>query len=130
MSKKSQVWLISQQSTLGNVKAEIKKELLFEYMPNNGEPLFLPIGHVIYHEDSFSYEDYDDYQVQRNIVPYPVYTVKQISKLEGELLTLADTSFTDREQREAFKSILRRTLWGFNKIQERKLQEMFIEENE
>lgn len=34
-----------------------------------------------------------------------------IQSLEGRLLTLADATFTDPQQRKAFKDILRRTIW-------------------
>lgn len=34
-----------------------------------------------------------------------------IRNLEGKLLTIVDASFQDREQRRAFKSLVRRTIW-------------------
>lgn len=34
-----------------------------------------------------------------------------ISMLEGILLTIADASFQDQEQRRAFKDILRQNIW-------------------
>lgn len=48
---------------------------------NGGQPLFARLG-------------YDD-----------------LRTLEGRLLTLADASFPDPQQRKAFKDILRRTIW-------------------
>lgn len=42
---------------------------------------------------------------------YGMITHMDIQNLEGKLLTIADASFQDKEQRKAVKDILRRTLW-------------------
>lgn len=42
---------------------------------------------------------------------YPVLDSDLIKKLEGRLLTLCDATFTNKEQRESFKSIVRDNIW-------------------
>jgi hypothetical protein len=44
---------------------------------------------------------------------YPVLFGESLSKLEGKLLTLCDLTFSDLQQREAFKSLVRENLWSF-----------------
>lgn len=43
---------------------------------------------------------------------YPIVHTDQLSHLEGKLLTLCDATFTNKDQREAFKSVIREILWG------------------
>jgi hypothetical protein len=42
---------------------------------------------------------------------YPAINAESFSKLEGKLLTLCDATFTNKEQRESFKSIVKDNLW-------------------
>jgi len=122
----SKVWLVSQESVLGNgVNAKVSKQKLFEYEP--GKPILLPIGYVIEHPEGkgSSYEDVGSYLIDRNLVPRPVVSGVEISHLEGELLTIIDASFADKAQCEAMKSLVRKTLWTFNQRAERKVEEIF-----
>lgn len=43
---------------------------------------------------------------------YPALLSGEHRMLEGKLLTLCDMTFTNKEQREAFKSVIRETLWN------------------
>ena len=38
-------------------------------------------------------------------------TSEELSRLEGELLTIIDAATEDKERREALKSLIRNTLW-------------------
>jgi hypothetical protein len=51
---------------------------------------------------------------------YPALLEEDFRHLEGTLLTVCDATFTNKEQREAFKKIVTNALWGYfhNKIQE------------
>ena len=42
-----------------------------------------------------------------------IITVSEFSNLEGRLLTHADASFPDQQQREAVKDLVRQTLWNW-----------------
>lgn len=42
---------------------------------------------------------------------YPVMDIEMIKNLEGKLLTLCDATFTNKEQRESFKSIVKDNIW-------------------
>lgn len=42
---------------------------------------------------------------------YPMLQGDDISHLEGQLLTLCDATFTNKEQREAFKGMVKNILW-------------------
>lgn len=44
---------------------------------------------------------------------YPMIHSDEFSKLEGRLLTLCDATFTNKEQKTAFKSMVSQTLWNF-----------------
>ena len=41
--------------------------------------------------------------------------MNEISNLVGKLLTIADASFQDEQQREAVKSLIKRTVWKWGK---------------
>jgi hypothetical protein len=47
-----------------------------------------------------------------------VTTIKDLDSLTGQILTLCDAMFTDKEQKDALKSILRKTIheWHDDKI--------------
>ena len=44
---------------------------------------------------------------------YPVLNDEDFRHLEGKLLTLCDATFTNKEQREAFKRMVSSSLWGY-----------------
>lgn len=76
-----------------------------------------PIGFVVYDEVEISKSEEADADLA---IPasgmngiYPIMLGDRFSHLEGKLLTLADMTFTNKEQREAFKSVTRQTLWDF-----------------
>lgn len=127
MEKQSQVWLVSQEQHLSNqMNGEIKKELLFEY--KSGERLVLPVGYVIQHPDGkgSSWEVFgDDFEKRTDLVMRPLVGGVEISHLEGELLTIVDASFADKDQCKAMKDLIRKTLWMWNKRNERKIEEIY-----
>lgn len=43
---------------------------------------------------------------------YPMLQANDIKHIEGQLLTLCDATFTNKEQREAFKNVVSNTLWN------------------
>lgn len=124
---KSKVWLIQ-----CNNKGQVKTTHLYDYDPHDAAPDdWYGIEGILYQHSGEPnvYESYDDvFSVGHNTVGYKMYTSRDISNLEGKLLTLADASFTDENQRKAFKSLLTQTLWRFNGDQEAKLREMFKSE--
>lgn len=128
-NKPSKVWLISQESDNFDRKMvrPVKRDLLFEYVP--GKQTSYPVGYIIEHnpdEDNHIWNEFSDgFSVPTNIVAYATYTGVDISHLEGQLLTIIDASFVDKQQCESIKSLVRNTLWQFNGNQERKVQEMF-----
>lgn len=44
---------------------------------------------------------------------YPALIEEDFRHLEGKLLTICDATFTNKEQREAFKKVVKNTLWGY-----------------
>lgn len=48
---------------------------------------------------------------------YAALYAEPFQQLEGKLLTLCDATFTNKEQRESFKSILKDNLWSMFKEQ-------------
>ena len=54
-------------------------------------------------------------------------TSKDLDSLTGQILTLCDAMFTDKEQKTALKNILRKTIheWHDNKIYRYKLEDSF-----
>jgi hypothetical protein len=87
-----------------------------------------PIGFVIYDEIEI-----DEKEADSDSVPggtglngsYPVMIGDRYSNLEGKLLTLADMTFTNKEQREAFKSVTRQTLWDFFSLEVNEMEQKF-----
>lgn len=130
--EKSKVWLVSLESdNLGQnaQRKKIKRDLLFEY--KSGETLIFPVGYVIEHPKDFTnvWEDYGDgFSRPTNIIANAIYSGVQISHLEGELLTLMDAAFPDKEQGKAIKDLVRQTLWKFNYNQEKKVKAIFESE--
>jgi hypothetical protein len=123
--RKSLVWLISLGNPLDGRYGKYNKQKVGEYTPGDDSYQF-PVGIVLEHSgEPHIFTDYEGFEVGKNIVARKLYDTKDISHLEGELLTLADASFTDKNQREAFKSLLKRTLWKFNGHQEEKVEEIF-----
>lgn len=130
--EKSKVWLVSLESDSLSQKErkKIKKDLLFEYKP--GEELILPVGYIIEHPRSYKHiwEDYGDgFSQPTNIVANAIYSGVQISHLEGELLTLMDAAFPDKEQGKAIKDLVSQTLWKFNYSQAKRVKAIFESED-
>lgn len=46
---------------------------------------------------------------------YALLQYDEIRRIEGQMLTIIDAAFTDREQREAVKSIVRSNIWDWAK---------------
>lgn len=44
---------------------------------------------------------------------YPALIEEHFRHLEGKLLTLCDATFTNKEQREAFKKLVSNSLWDY-----------------
>lgn len=126
-NEKSSVWLVSLESHLdSNKEGKYTKQKLFDY-PDDKSSILFPIGYVIKHPSDWdsSYKSYDGFSKRVNLISYPIYSGTTLSHLEGELLTIADSAFTDKQQREAFKSLIRTTLWKFNSYQEERVEEVF-----
>lgn len=137
MNKNSKVWLISQEAD--DLKERwnrpVRKELICEFANGNAitedssGPLYLPVGYVIEHQNKRGHvwREYDKgFAVEKNTVGYSVISGVEIGKLEGQLLTVIDASFSDKAQCESVKSLVRNTLWGFNKQHEEKIEAMFM----
>lgn len=136
MSKNSKLWLVSQEADdlSGKYNRPVTKTLITEFYDgravsdNSAGPIYFPVGYVIEHqgERGSSWREYDKgFAVQENVYSYPIISGTQISNLEGQLLTIIDTAFQDKEQRESVKSLVRNTLWSFNSKQEDKVKAMF-----
>lgn len=130
--KPSKVYLIRQEQSLNNGIEPVYKDFLFDC--ENGyrvdkdgtSPLALPVGYVIVHDNYGVHEMHgDNFEVVNNIVSRPIYAGVDISHLEGELLTIIDAAFADKQQRESIKSLIRNTVWQFNSRQEKKIQAMY-----
>jgi hypothetical protein len=128
--EKSQVWLVNLES-LGlekNRGRKYSKQLLSEYVPGqkHGAVLF-PVGYVLKHPagQSSIREDFGGFSKDIDTIPRAIYDNVDLSHLEGELLTVVDAAFTDRNQCEAIKSLVRNTIWRFNATQERRLLEIY-----
>ena len=68
----------------------------------------------------FQVEDFVEGQDNDDSIPYsglngsyPTLKDDDFKHLEGKILTLCDATFTNKEQREAFKRIVSSTLWGY-----------------
>lgn len=126
---KSKIWLVNLESSGLEDKRDKKfsKQLLGEYGDGEPKTVLFPAGYVLEHpEDWRSYEIFDSgFETSKNIVSRAVYSGIDISHLEGELLTLIDASFAEKEQREAIKSLVRNTIWRFNSRKEREIEEIF-----
>jgi len=44
---------------------------------------------------------------------YALLQYEEIRRIEGQMLTIIDASFTDKEQREAVKSLVRSNIWDW-----------------
>lgn len=128
--KKSQVWLVSlEQSGLEQKQnKKCSKELISEYGPDQEEPIMFPIGYVLKHPEDWNsaFEDFGDGLIKPvEALSRAIYSGVDISHLEGELLTVVDASFADKQQREAIKSLIRNTIWRFNSSMERRVTEAY-----
>lgn len=68
----------------------------------------------------FQVEDFVNEEEYTDSVPYaglngsyPTLKDDDFKHLEGKMLTLCDATFTNKEQREAFKKIVSNTLWSY-----------------
>jgi hypothetical protein len=125
---KSQVWIVNlEQQGLGGGYGKYSKQLSSEYEPGQKSAILFPVGYVIKHPDNQGamYQDFGGFQKQSDIVARAIYDGVDISHLEGELLTVMDAAFTDKQQCEAIKSLVRNTIWKFNANQVRKVEEIF-----
>lgn len=80
-----------------------------------------PIGIVYDHQN----DDKTDFGIGNNIVGKPLSGNPQISDLVGKVLTIADAMFVDRDQREAFKSLLRQTIYGYANDGEKQVSQAY-----
>lgn len=121
----SKVWLVSLQHTLDHTTPKYDKKQIGEYQPGDEDVLF-PVGIVLQHTGRYGSEVFDDgFEIPRDAAAYKVWDNRDVSHLEGQLLTLAESVISDKEQREAFKSVLRQTLWRFNADCEREVREIY-----
>lgn len=65
----------------------------------------------------FQVEDFDESPDSSAYIglngTYPTLKDDDFRHLEGKLLTLCDATFTNKEQREAFKKMVSNTLWSY-----------------
>lgn len=123
----SQVWLVNLEGGgLENRFGKYSKQMISEYSSDQKSAIMFPIGYVLKHpEDWKSYQVYRGFEKSSNLVPRAIYDNVDISHLEGELLTVIDASFADKQQCEAIKSLIRKTIWRFNANQEERVLEIF-----
>lgn len=79
-----------------------------------------PIG-IVYDHPSDVYGDRE----HANVVGKPISGNPEISDLVGKVLTLADAMFGDKEQREALKSLLKQTLYGYSNDGEERVRQTY-----
>lgn len=79
-----------------------------------------PIG-IVYDHDYTVYGD----KRHGNIVGKPISGNPEVSDLVGKLLTIADALFVDKEQREAFKSLVRSTVYGYSNEKEDQVRQAY-----
>lgn len=115
---KTKVWLV--RANEHGTKAD--KTLIDEYSSGD-KAKATPSGYLRYIGIAYEHSEPNSFEMPGNIpinpIGYALYSPIEVSHLEGELLTLADATFSEKEQREAFKSLLRTTLWKYNRSLER-----------
>lgn len=82
---------------------------------------YLSIIGVVYEHPYDVYEDGFD----KHLVAQYLVTAVEESKLVGKLLTLVDATFTDKEQRKAFKDMVNTTVYGFNRDNEERVRQTY-----
>lgn len=119
----SKVWLI--KSDLHGTAKSASKELVYEFdkMDTTPDNYTFPIGEVTDHGDGGNI--HSDDSPARYVSATPLISGVQISNLEGRLKTLADASFSDLEQRKAFKDMITGTLWNWHSDNECRVRETF-----
>jgi hypothetical protein len=60
-----------------------------------------------------------------DLVGKPISGNPEISDLVGQVLTVVDAMISDKEQREAFKSLMRQTLYGYANDKEKEVCQVY-----
>lgn len=119
----SKVWIVLSDDQ-GTTKS-VRKELAYEYdsgatSPNN---FAYPIGLVFDHGDGSGLHHEGSPHVSR--FADSIMSAVQIGNLVGRLLTLVDATFTDLEQRKAFKDMVSQTVYRWNSDNEARVVQCF-----
>jgi hypothetical protein len=118
----SKVWIV--MSDRQGLARNTSKKLAYEYTAEDtGVDFVKPIGLVFDHGDGGNIHMSDSPAV--HVAANPIISTVEVSNLEGRLLTLVDAAFSDIEQRKAFKSVIRETVWRWNGDNERRVRESF-----
>lgn len=104
----------------GRNAALVEFEWPEEAASTNPDGLY-PIG-IVYDHPHDVYGDRE----HANIVGKPISGNPEISDLVGKVLTLADAMFGDKEQREALKSLLKQTLYGYANDGEERVAQTYV----
>jgi hypothetical protein len=120
-TKLSKVWVVLSDDA-GTIKG-FRKELAYEYDSQSGSPsnFTYPIGIVFDHNEEPNV--HHEGSPRRSFGCNPI--ISGVDNLVGQLLTLADATFTDLNQRKAFKDIVKKTVWGWNMQNENRVDEVF-----
>lgn len=125
----SEIWIVNleHQGLEGRTVKNYGSQLSGTYTPGQKAPILFPIGYVLKHPNGTnSWEVWDSgFEKRQEVIAYPIYTGSDVGHLEGELLTVIDASFTDKQQCEAIKSLVRNTIWRFNHRKEEEVVEVY-----
>jgi hypothetical protein len=111
-SEDSKVWLIADYpDAYGSDDApqarvsEPVKVLIESYQSNKAitNDYRVPVG-IVYEHDNF----------MESLHAIPLLSYTEVNSILGKILTFVDATYTDKEQREATKKILRTTIWEYN----------------
>lgn len=105
----------------GTIAARIPFEFPDEKKDPNPHDSLSPIG-IAYEHPHDVYGD----GFNRNVVGLYTMNAVEESNLVGKLLTLCDATFTDKEQRKAFKDMVSQTVYGFNRTQEERVKQTYL----
>lgn len=111
----SKMWLLADHQGVYTNEAptvsEPVKILLETYQPSDTLPSrsVVPMGIVYEHE---YHEDELARGLRYHAIPLMGYS--EVNAILGKILTFVDATYTDKEQREATKKILRTTIWEYN----------------
>lgn len=120
----SKMWLIADHSGVYSNEAptvsEPVKILLETYEPEYTLPSknVVPVG-IVYEHDS------DEDIVHLRYYAIPLLGYSEVNAILGKILTFVDATYTDKEQREATKKILRTTIWEYNNYLQEQLTNGF-----